>query len=96
MQLNVTWSSVLLILLLAVLDLLQHQFLLLPPGVAFSSAGSSSCGLQEGMKIEHQRFGRGTVLKIEGTGRIPKATVEFVHSGTKQLLLKYAKFTVVD
>ena len=60
------------------------------------SAGSSSCGLQEGMKIEHQRFGRGTVLKIEGTGENTKATVEFVHSGTKQLLLKYAKFTVVD
>lgn len=61
-----------------------------------SSASSSSCGLQEGMKIEHQRFGRGTVLKIEGTGENTKATVEFVHSGTKQLLLKYAKFTVVD
>ena len=61
-----------------------------------SSAGSSSCGLQEGMKIEHQRFGRGTVLKIEGTGENTKAMVEFVHSGTKQLLLKYAKFTVVD
>ena len=63
---------------------------------AASSAGSSSCGLQEGMKIEHQRFGRGTVLKIEGTGENTKAMVEFVHSGTKQLLLKYAKFTVVD
>ncbi len=63
---------------------------------AASSAGSSSCGLQEEMKIEHQRFGRGTVLKIEGTGENTKATVEFVHSGTKQLLLKYAKFTVVD
>jgi len=61
-----------------------------------SSAGSLSCLLQEGMKIEHQRFGRGTVLKIEGTGENTKATVEFVHSGTKQLLLKYAKFTVVD
>lgn len=61
-----------------------------------SSAGSSSCGLQEGMKIEHQRFGRGTVLKIEGTGENTKAMVEFVHSGTKQLLLKYAKFTLVD
>ena len=50
---------------------------------AASSAGSSSCGLQEGMKIE-------------GTGENMKATVEFVHSGTKQLLLKYAKFTLVD
>lgn len=63
---------------------------------AASSADSSSCGLQEGMKIEHQRFGRGTVLKVEGTGENTKATVKFVHSGTKQLLLKFAKFTVVD
>ena len=84
MQLNVTWRRILLILLLAVLDLLHHQFLLLHHH------------LQEGMKIEHQRFGRGTVLKIEGTGENTKATVEFVHSGTKQLLLKFAKFTVVD
>lgn len=67
-----------------------------PASRSTESAGSSSCGLQEGMKIEHQRFGRGTVLKIEGTGENTKATVEFVHSGTKQLLLKYAKFTVVD
>ena len=66
------------------------------PSTTALSAGSSSCGLQEGMKIEHQRFGRGTVLKVEGTGENTKATVEFVHSGTKQLLLKYAKFTVVD
>lgn len=67
-----------------------------PASRSTGSAGSSSCGLQEGMKIEHQRFGRGTVLKIEGTGENTKATVEFVHSGTKQLLLKFAKFTVVD
>lgn len=67
-----------------------------PASRSTGSAGSSSCGLQEGMKIEHQRFGRGTVLKIEGTGENTKATVEFVHSGTKQLLLKFAKFMVVD
>lgn len=67
-----------------------------PASRSTGSAGSSSCGLQEGMKIEHQRFGRGTVLKIEGTGENTKATVEFVHSGIKQLLLKFAKFTVVD
>lgn len=55
----------------------------------------STGGLDEGMKIEHQRFGLGTVVKIEGTGENAKATVEFVNSGRKQLLLKFAKFTVV-
>lgn len=55
----------------------------------------STGGLDEGMKIEHQRFGLGTVVKIEGTGENAKATVEFVNSGRKQLLLKFAKFKVV-
>ena len=61
------------------------------------SASSSSAGgnLREGMKIEHQRFGVGTILKLEGSGENAKATVEFVHSGTKQLLLKFAKFTII-
>ena len=47
------------------------------------------------MKIEHQRFGVGTILKLEGAGENAKATVEFVNSGTKQLLLKFAKFKVI-
>ena len=66
-----------------------------PANLSSSSTSSSAAGLQEGAKIEHQRFGIGTVLKIEGTGENTKATVEFVHSGTKQLLLKYAKFKVI-
>ena len=56
---------------------------------------TSSNGLSEGVRIEHQRFGIGTVMKLEGTGENAKATVEFVHSGRKQLLLKFAKFTVL-
>lgn len=62
------------------------------------STGSSSAGsgrLVEGAKIEHQRFGVGTVLKLEGSGENAKATVQFVNSGTKQLLLKFAKFTII-
>ena len=55
----------------------------------------SATGLKEGSIIEHQRFGRGTVLRIEGTGENTKATVEFVNTGTKQLLLKFAKFTII-
>ena len=52
-------------------------------------------GLKEGNVIEHQRFGIGRVIKIEGTGENTKATVEFKNAGTKQLLLKFAKYTIV-
>ena len=61
-----------------------------------SSAGSSFGALKEGCKIEHQRFGVGVVRKIEGQGENAKATVEFKNSGVKQLLLKYAKYTILD
>ena len=52
-------------------------------------------GLKEGNVIEHQRFGVGTVIKVEGTGENTKATVEFKNAGIKQLLLKFAKYTIV-
>lgn len=51
--------------------------------------------LQEGSVIEHQRFGVGTVLKIEGSGENQKITVEFKNSGTKQLLIKFARFSIL-
>ena len=51
--------------------------------------------LHEGSVIEHQRFGIGTVTKIEGTGENAKATVEFKNTGRKQLLLKFARFKVI-
>ena len=51
--------------------------------------------LQEGSIIEHQRFGVGQVIKLEGTGENQKATVQFKNTGTKQLLLKFARFTVI-
>ncbi len=56
---------------------------------------SANGSLSEGMVIEHQRFGVGTVIKLEGIGDNAKATVEFRNTGTKQLLLKFAKFTIV-
>lgn len=52
-------------------------------------------GLSEGTVIEHQRFGIGTVTKLEGAGDDAKATVEFRNTGTKQLLLKFAKYSIV-
>ena len=51
--------------------------------------------LQAGNVIEHQRFGIGTVIRVEGTGENTKATVEFKNAGTKQLLLKFAKYTII-
>ena len=79
---------------------------LTPPGGNFKSvnravpprpmATDASAGdLHEGCTIEHQRFGIGTVIKIEGTGENTKATVEFRNTGTKQLLLKFAKFKII-
>ena len=53
-------------------------------------------GLREGNVIEHQRFGIGTVVKIEGSGENTKATVNFQNAGTKQLLLKFAKYSIVS
>ena len=65
-------------------------------GSSTSNASSVAGSLSEGCRIEHQRFGIGTVLKIEGSGENTKATVEFQNAGTKQLLLKFAKFTILS
>ena len=65
----------------------------LPLGSSKNSGGEME--LREGSRIEHQRFGIGTVVKIEGTGENTKATVDFRNAGTKQLLLKFAKFKII-
>lgn len=51
--------------------------------------------LSVGSHIEHERFGRGRVLSLEGSGESAKACVEFENAGTKQLLLKFARFRVL-
>ncbi len=60
-----------------------------------SSAGSGDVALAEGQRVEHQRFGKGTVLSTEGTGENMKATVKFDNVGTKQLLMKFARLTLI-
>ena len=65
-------------------------------GIGGASVSTSAGLLKEGNRIEHQRFGVGKVVKLEGTGENAKATVEFVNSGSKQLLLKFAKFTIIQ
>ena len=65
-----------------------------PTSTSVSSA-SDSIDLHVGNVIEHQRFGIGKVVELVGTGENIKATVEFKNSGKKQLLLKFAKYTIV-
>ena len=60
-----------------------------------SSSATSFAPLHEGNVIEHERFGIGDVVKIEGTGENTKATVSFRNVGTKQLLLKFARYKIV-
>ena len=57
---------------------------------------STNAPLKPNDKILHDRFGMGTVLSVTGEGENTKATVEFRNAGTKQLLLKFAKFTLVE
>lgn len=59
-------------------------------------AGPSAGGLSAGMWIEHERFGKGEVTRVEGNGDNCKATVQFQHAGVKQLLLKFARFKIID
>lgn len=68
------------------------------PTAPTSATGKSpSSGLlSPGTIVEHQRFGRGTVIRTEGTGENEKATVQFQNVGIKQLLLKFARLKVVE
>ena len=61
-----------------------------------SDSNGSSHGLKEGTKVMHEKFGKGKVLRIEGSAPNEKATVFFPSAGQKQLLLKFAKLEVVD
>jgi DNA helicase-2/ATP-dependent DNA helicase PcrA len=60
-----------------------------------SAAQGPNYSIQVGQRIQHERFGLGEVLKVEGHGDNTKATVRFQNAGTKQLLLKFARFTVL-
>jgi DNA helicase II / ATP-dependent DNA helicase PcrA len=59
-------------------------------------AASDTSNLQEGQKIEHQKFGFGEVIKMEGAAHNPVATVKFEHNGEKKIMLNYAKLRIVE
>ena len=60
-----------------------------------TSASKDTPVVQEGQLIEHERFGRGTVTRVEGAGENAKATIRFENVGEKQLLLRFARFKLV-
>jgi DNA helicase-2/ATP-dependent DNA helicase PcrA len=57
---------------------------------------SDTAGLQAGQKVEHQKFGFGEVLKMEGAAHNPIATVKFEHNGEKKIMLNYAKLRIIE
>jgi DNA helicase-2/ATP-dependent DNA helicase PcrA len=65
------------------------------PASAPSSQGAGSGSLAAGSAILHERFGRGVVEKVEGTGENTKLTVRFDNAGVKQLLMKFARFKII-
>lgn len=59
-------------------------------------APSDTSNLQAGQKIEHQKFGFGEVMKMEGAAHNPVATVKFENNGEKKIMLNYAKLRIVE
>ncbi|OLY90932.1 DNA helicase-2 / ATP-dependent DNA helicase PcrA [Cnuella takakiae] len=57
---------------------------------------SDPATLQEGMKVEHQKFGFGEVMKLEGSAHNPVATIKFDQNGEKKIMLNYAKLMIVQ
>ncbi|MDO4164444.1 MAG: 3'-5' exonuclease [Bacteroides sp.] len=62
---------------------------------ATTSGSSVGNGVRAGQLIEHERFGLGKVLKVEGAGDNAKATIHFENAGDKQLLLRFARFKIL-
>lgn len=63
--------------------------------VSAKKSMANSSQVKENSVIEHERFGIGTVIRLEGVGENTKATVQFKNAGIKQLLLKFARFKVI-
>jgi DNA helicase-2/ATP-dependent DNA helicase PcrA len=64
------------------------------PSADFEASDTSN--LKEGQKVEHQKFGFGEVMKMEGAAHNPIATVKFEHNGEKKIMLNYAKLRIVE
>ena len=64
------------------------------PSADFEASDTST--LKEGQKVEHQKFGFGEVVKLEGAAHNPIATVKFEHNGEKKIMLNYAKLRIIE
>jgi len=64
------------------------------PSAAFVASDTSN--LQAGQKVEHQKFGFGTVSSVEGSAHNPVATIQFQHNGEKKIMLNYAKLRIIE
>ena len=64
------------------------------PSVDFTPSDTSN--LQAGQKVEHQKFGFGEVVKMEGSAHNPIATVKFDMNGEKKIMLNYAKLRIIE
>jgi DNA helicase-2/ATP-dependent DNA helicase PcrA len=64
------------------------------PSSDFTASDTSN--LQAGQKVEHQKFGFGEVMKMEGSAHNPVATVKFEHNGEKKIMLNYAKLRILN
>ena len=75
----------------------MHRLTRIPSGMSSSlpSASDSGSSFNVGDRVEHERFGVGHILSIDGTGENTKAQVEFSNVGRKQLLLKFARLKKV-
>jgi DNA helicase-2/ATP-dependent DNA helicase PcrA len=63
------------------------------PSANFISSDISK--LEEGSKVEHQKFGFGEVIKLEGSSHNPVATIKFDQNGEKKIMLNYAKLMIL-
>ena len=73
----------------------QGKFQVVTESMLKNTAPSSDSDLHEGNVIEHERFGIGSVLSVEGTGDNAKARIKFLNVGEKTLLLKFARYKVL-
>lgn len=76
--------------------LTSHRKLSKVPAETPAAGGVTAIGeFAVGSRVSHERFGEGQIIALEGEGGNAKATVQFDHSGVKQLLLKFAKLTIL-
>lgn len=68
----------------------------IPPRPSDSTPAAANARVREGQTIEHERFGLGRVIRVEGAGENAKATIRFQNVGEKQLLLRFARFKVIE